>query len=369
MKRRMRTTFCLLTAFALAFSFMACGGGGGGGSDAVTYSGNTDPAVADSTNAVTLADYSLGVMQAGSPLADAFLALPSSVPTSLAVQSLSVVPLEAYAATTTVTIPVPAEAILYGNSYSEAGTGAADLNGSLTLYLGADSAEAATWYVTRGSLNGSIVYSGFSTDSGPTMTGTVSVSDGGFYFYGSGQFDMPSMSFLDDPGDIVWNNYGDLTFSNIAVSYGSDSWSLGQGDWRIDVAAGSGLEIDIYSMTVEYAGSTYRYENTYQDYSRTSRSFSGPYVDIPHATFYHPVLGKIWLSANLTINGSIDEISTGLLSFYDAVDGEISLFDVHYAYDAAYNNNEGANTYYIDGPGDFEETGHIVEGVYTPDSN
>ena len=116
MPKRFQFITILAAVLGLAFLFMACGGSGGGSS--VTYNGSTDPAVADSTTAPTLAEYGIGSVEAGFPLASPFAAQPPEMmPGSLAAQPL------AAAYQTTVTISVPSEAVINGIDYSPSGSG------------------------------------------------------------------------------------------------------------------------------------------------------------------------------------------------------------------------------------------------------
>lgn len=310
MAKRFKFITILTAVLGLAFLFMACGGSGGG--DSVTYEGSTDPAVADSTTAPTLAEYGIGVLEAGFPLATPFVVPPQGMmPVSLSAQPL------AWAAETTVTIPVPAEAVYAGSDYdSKYGTGTADINGTMTLYLGADSAAANTWEILYGELDGSIVFDDFSIGDEPSLTGTVTVPYGQFMFTGDAIFLVSTMSIPDDPGFLLWELL-EMTFTSISVSEGSESWSLGEGDWYMEVSPGSSVSLDIYSMTVEYDGSTYKLEDTnlyveFNESAPTALEAAVP-LAVPSQTtfyitgigedcgiFYHPVLGVIYFSGELT---------------------------------------------------------------------
>ncbi|MBN2719820.1 MAG: hypothetical protein JXR72_01825, partial [Proteobacteria bacterium] len=251
MSKFWRNSTLILSAVFLMFSLIACGGGSSS-SDDVAYDGSTDPAVADSRTAATLAEYAMGVVEAGFPLAQPFVEPPPMMPGSLSAQ-----PLLAWAATTTVTIPAPDEAIIAGSDYSLDGTGTADMNGTLTLYLGAESAEAETWEIIGGELDGDIVFDDFSTDGGPAVSGKVTVPYSFFYFAGSGQFNITDMEFTGDPGMPDWRNV-EMTFTRITVSDDGDSWYLGEGDWELEIVPGMSADLDIYSLAVEGEGSTYK---------------------------------------------------------------------------------------------------------------
>ena len=131
MGKQIRAFISITAVITLAFMFMACGGSSSGGDD-IVYEGSTDPAVADSTTAPTLAEYGIGSVEAGFPLVAPFAAQPPEMmPASLAAQPMFAMHI------TTVTIALPPEASYYGSDYdSEYGTGIAELGGMLTLSLG-----------------------------------------------------------------------------------------------------------------------------------------------------------------------------------------------------------------------------------------
>jgi len=370
MSRFWRNSALILSAVFLMFSVMACGGGSS--SDDVAYGGETEPAVADSTTAATLTEYAMGVMEAGFPLAQPFVEPPPMMPGSLSAQPL------AWAATTTVTIPTPDDAVIAGTDYSLDGTGTAKLNGTLTLYLGADSDEAETWNIIDGALEGDIFFDDFSTDGGPAVSGKVTVPYAFFYFTGSGQFNITDMEFTGDPGMPDWRNV-EMTFTKITVSDDGDSWYLGEGDWELEIEPGMSADLDIYSLAVEGEGSTYKLEDT--NVTVTFDTLLTPTIEFEPATdrttiniagtegadngaFYHPELGLIYFSGELTEEDPPDDLTGGSLYFYDAASEGTNLFTVHFEYDEM----EGATAYFIfvDAE-DYFEFGYIIDGVFTPD--
>jgi len=356
MKKNLRNFFYVTAALVALFSFIACGGGG---SDSVTYGGSTGSAVADSTTAAVLAEYSMGMIEAGGPLVMPFVFPPPGIQqTSISAQPLGPI------ATTTVVIPVPEEAIYYGADYGEDGTGSARILGTMTLYLSAVSAEADTWEIDEGELDGSIVFDGFRPDDGPTLTGTVTVSYGAFYFTGEALFSMSLNGIPDDPGFVAWTEV-DLTFSELTASEGGDSWSLGEGDWHMEIGEGT-VDLDINSMTVEYEGSTYKLEDTNvfveMGESETGISLAGTTYEL--GAFYHHDLGKIWFYGETLETDPPDDIVSGTLEFYDEpVSGDL-LFDVEFEYD----DSEGATAYRIRVFDEsYTEYGYYVDGAFIPD--
>lgn len=375
MAKRYQLTVIVTAVLGLMFLFMACGGSGGGGGD-VTYSGSTDPAVADSTTATILAEYGMGALEAGFPLAGPFVAPPPG----LAMTSLSVQPLADPVHITTVTIPVPAEAVYDGSDYDGTfGTGTADLNGSLTLNLGNNiAADANTWFVIDGELDGSIVFDDFRVEEGPAITGKITVPYSVFQFSGDANFLMSTMSIPDDPGFIVWQDM-DITFTNITVSEEGDSWSLGEGDWSMMITPGSSVDLDINSMTVKYDGSTYKLEDTnlYVEFSeivplviendtQTDITIAG--IGYKAGAFYHPDLGRIWFLGTLHEESPPGDITDGTLTFSD--DMGATLFNVYFGYDDTVNTYAPATFYnlYLSMVM-YSERGYYVDGSFIPDDN
>jgi len=379
MAKRFQFIISVSTVLGLMFLFMACGGGGG--SDSVTYNGSNDPAVADSTTAATLVEYALGATEAGFPLVTPFV----TPPPGMVFTTLSAQPL-APGATTTVTIPVPPQAVYGGSAYDGTyGTGTADLNGSLTLYLSAESALANTWSVISGELNGSIVFDNFRTEEGPGISGTVTVPSSTFYFSGEALFEMSTMSIPSDPGFPVWQEL-EMTFTNIAVSEDQDSWSLGEGDWYLQ-KAGDSVTLDIYSVTVEYDGSTYKLEDTELNVQAgmvpAALGAAQPLIVVPdtinfqfsgittsNGTFYHPDLGVTYFSGDLTESDPPGDLTSGTLSFYDGADEANLLFNVYFGYDETYNEGQGATFYnlYMNTEEYFEK-GYFIDGSFIMDAN
>jgi len=349
----------ILMMVLIAFSVVACGGGTS--SSSVTYDGSSDPAVADSTNASTLAEFGMGAVQAGFPLAEPFVMGPPG----MVVVALEARP-QAMAFETTITIPVPADAVIQGSEYdSTYGTGTADLNGTLTIYLGSDDAEAATWYILEGVLNGNIVFDDFSPEGEPTISGKVTVPYGKFYFYEEGVgINLNTSEWTGDPGPPVWLEV-EMTFSNLTVTDSDGSWYLGEGDWYLENVPNVTASLDINSLTVEYDGNTYKLEDTnvFVDIGEGSNeiSIAGTGL-IENGTFYHPDLGVIYFSGGL-IDAGDGGIVDGLLEFYDAAVEGTLIFTVEFEWD----DSEGATAYWIYfEDGSYDEFGYY-DGSFTPD--
>lgn len=379
MVKRFQFITVLTAVLGLAFLFMACGSSGGGGGD-VAYEGSTDPAVADSTTAATLAEYGIGVLEAGFPLVTPFVTPPFEAgPVSLVV-------MPAYDFTMTVVLPVPDGAVISGDEYSPMGAGTADLDGTLTMLVGNSvSAMADTWYVMSGELDGSLDFDGFRTEEGPAISGKATVPYASFYFDGPAEFSASEGNFTDtpdNPGTIVWQEV-EMTFTSITVSDEGDSWTLGEGDWSMEISPGISVDLDINSQTVEYDGSTYKLEDTnlYVEFngstptalaavvplvgpSETAFYISG--IGESNGTFYHPELGVIYFSG--VILEAEGEITGNGVAFFDGVDDEVStrLFDVDFAYD----DGQGSTAYWInvDSEG-YDEFGYFVDGTFMPDAS
>lgn len=381
MAKRFQFITILTAALGLAFLFMACGGSGGGSS--VTYNGSTDPANADSTTAPTLAEYGIGIVEAGFPLVTPFVTPPSGgAPASLSAQ-----PLVAYAFTMTVILPVPDEAIIYGDEYGPMGSGTADINGTLTMLVGNSvSALADTWYVVNGKLDGSLDFDGFRTEEGPDISGTATVPYASFYFDGPAEFSASAGNFTDtpdNPGTIVWQEV-EMTFTNITVSDEGESWSLGEGDWYMEISPGSSVSLDIYSQTVEYDGSTYKLEDTnlfvqFNESVPVALEAAVPLADPSQTTFYitgigedcgifyHPVLGVIYFSGELTEEDPPGDITGGELNFFDAVTEGTSLFYIYFGYDYDYLP-DGATVYELNmDTEEYFEIGYFIDGTFIED--
>ena len=381
MAKRFKFITILTAVLGLAFLFMACGSGGGGGD--VTYEGSTDPAVADSTTAPTLAEFAMGITEAGFPLATPFVTPPSgSIPTALSAQ-----PLIAWDFTTTVILPVPDGAIIYGSEYSPMGTGTADINGTLTMLVGnSDSAAADTWYVISAELDGSIEFDAFRTEEGPDLTGTATVPYARFYFEGPAEFSASAGNFTDtpdNPGTIVWQEV-EMTFTSITVSDEGDSWTLGEGDWSMEISPGISVDLDINSQTVEYDGSTYKLEDTnlFVEFSESAPTALEAAVPLAGSQttfyitgigedcgiFYHPVLGVIYFSGELTEMEPPGDITEGELNFFDDVTEGLSLFYIYFGYDETYNEGEGATVYELNmDTEEYSEIGYFIDGTFIPD--
>ena len=301
------------------------------------------------------------------------------MPGSLAAQPL------AAAYQTTVTISVPSEAVINGIDYSPSGSGSYEINGAMTLFLGNnDSANADTWFVEYVELDGSITFDGFRTDDEADVTGTVTIPSGGFWFSNDVEFSLSENDFLDNPGFPIWDEV-ELTFTSITVSEDGDSWALGEGDWYLDIGEGS-VTLDINSMTVEYDGSTYKLEDTeiyaqfgvsepaalaaaqpLADPEVTNFQFSG--IEADNGTFYHPELGVIYFSGDLTETDPPGDITEGELNFYDAATDGDSVFFIYFGYDELYNEGEGATVYELNmDTEEYFEIGYFIDGTFIPDA-
>ena len=369
MARVSRGSILTLAVVLIAFSLMACGGSSGGG-DATTYTGSTDPATADSTTAAVLAEYGMGSVEAGFPLAQAFVVPLPSDPNGLSAQPL------ADPFNTVVTVPVPGDAVIEGSEYGSGGSGTARITGEMTLYLhNSYSAVADTWYIAEAELNGEIVFTGYNIEEGePAITGTVTVPSGFFWFSNEGvQFSLSEGDFLDNPGFPIWSEVT-MAFTEIDLAEGSDLWTLGEGDWDLQIELGYGASLDINSMTVEYESQTYKLEDTnvtvtFGDIRQiiepdsTSIQISGT-GENENGTFYHPTLGVTYFSGLLLEQDPPGEIVNGALSFYDAPTQETELFYVEFEYDEL----EGATAYciYII-EGGIYQYGYFVDGAFVPD--
>ena len=87
MKTNAFRIFILMTALAALALPFGCGGGGSG-SGSVTYDGNTDPAVADSTTSTALAQSALNAIGSVFPTVQVLFPGEGSEPTSLSAESL-----------------------------------------------------------------------------------------------------------------------------------------------------------------------------------------------------------------------------------------------------------------------------------------
>ena len=370
MTKRYQIILILAVVSGLMFLFIACGGSSGDNS--VTYSGSTDPAIADSTTAIILAEYGMGTLEAGFPLAGPFI----TPPPGMLMVGLSAQPLEA-AFTTTVTIDVPPQAVYFGSDYdSKYGTGTADINGSMTMLLGNNiSADADTWFIVESELDGSIVFDGFRADDGPTVTGTVTVPYGLFEFSGDANFLMSTMSIPDDPGYPVWQEL-EMTFKRISVSDGSESWSLGEGDWIMSIVPGSSVNLDIYSLTVKYQDKTYKLEDTRLGVAfseitpliltteRTDITILG--IDYKAGTFFHHDLGEILFGGTLREENPPGDIVQGDLTFYTILGA--TLYNIYFGYDYVQGSMAPATFYNLYIGLDYFEKGYYIDGSFIEDA-
>lgn len=374
MAKRYQFVVSVTAVLGLMFLFMACGSGGGGGGD-VTYEGSTDPAVADSTTVTALAEYGMGALESGFPLAGPFV----TPPPGMVMIGLAAQPLVADF-TTTVTIPVPPEAVYNGSDYdSKSGTGTADIDGSMTMLLGNNvAADANTWFIVEVELDGSILFDTFSTGDDPSITGRVTIPYGLFDFSGDANFSMSTMEIIDDPGFPVWQEL-EMTFTKISVADDGESWSLGEGDWIMSILPGSSVNLDINSLTVKYEGKTYKLEDTRLDVElseiipliilpptteRTDITITG--IDYKAGTFFHHDLGEIQFAGTLREEDPPDDIVQGGLTFYSTM-GE-TLYNIFFAYDKNQGNQAPATFYNLYIGGDYFEKGYYIDGSFIEDN-
>jgi len=312
----------------------------------------------------------MGVVEAGFPVASAFITpVPESVPGALSAQPLSL------SFHTTVTIPVPSDAAYDGSDYdSKYGTGTADINGSMLLYLhNTTSATANTWDVIDGELDGSIVFNDFRPGEGPDITGTVTVPYASFHFSNDADFLMSTMEIINDPGFPVWEEM-DITFTNITVSEDGDSWSLGEGEWNIEVTPGSSVNLDIYSQTVKYEGSTYKLEDTrlyveFDDYTplviptvyTTDITISG--INYKAGTFFHPELGVLEFGGTINEEDPPGDIIDGILTFYNTMTA--TQYVIEFGYDDTDNTYAPATFYNLNMVvEEYTERGYYIDGTF-----
>ena len=365
MSRAFRSWFLVLVVVVFTFSLMACGGSDSddSGGNPATYEGSTDPATADSTTAAALAEYGMGVIDAGFPLAEVFVL--SQV--ELGGEPLSpMAPIPGYWETV-VTVPVPDEAVYYGADFEGGGT--LEINGTMTLALyNTTSAVADTWYIDEVELDGEIVFDEFNFDlDDPSLTGTVTIPYGLFEFSNDDvPFILSQGNFDDDPGFPLWYEV-EMTFTELELSEDGDSWTLGEGDWYIEYLPETGVSLDIFSMTVGYEGKAYKLEDT----NVTVLFGEGEETilvagteDNDNGAFYHYDLGKIWFSGFVVESESVDAITDGSITFYDAANEGTALFFVDFAYDEL----EGETAYHLYmNEGSFEEYGYFIDGSFEPD--
>ena len=379
MAKRFQLPVFVTVSLGLMFLFMACGGSSGGGGD-VVYEGSTDPAVADSTNATVLAEYGIGSLEAGFPLAGPFVTPPPEK-----VRVLSAEPLIPYWETT-VTVDVPSEAVYYGNDYdSKYGSGTADIDGSMTMVLGNNTAaDANTWYIVEVELDGSIYFDDFCTGDQPAITGRVTIPYGLFTFSGNAAFLLSTMEIPDDPGFPIWEEVL-MTFTKISVTDGEESWSLGEGEWEMTLFAGSWVDLDIISMTVGYQGDTFKLEDTnlyvemnddppqpaalrvravpaFMGTEYTIINISG--IDYKAGTFYHPDLGVIEFAGNLLESDPPGDLVEGNLTFYSTMGA--TLYNIWFDYDDDDDNIYDPATYYRLDIDEYTERGYFIDGSFIP---
>ena len=163
--------------------------------------------------------------------------------------------------------------------------------------------DADTWTIIEVEHAGTIAFDGFRVDEGPALTGTVTVSSGLFTFSGIPEYSVSQADFLNDPGFPIWQVV-DMTFTEITLSEGSESWSLGEGDWSMEISLGDWVDIDI-NYKIEDTNLYVEFSNSIPaavpqiviPVDQTFIGLSG--IDSDNGAFYHPELGLIYYTASI----------------------------------------------------------------------
>jgi hypothetical protein len=325
MKKNMKTTFCLLTAFAMAFSFMACGGGGGG-SDAVTYGGNSDPAVADTTTTVPLAQSGLRAVTGLFPTVQVLF--PGGEEAAPAAASLSAEPLAEYFYTN-VAVAIPSDAVIDGIDFG--GEGTVQLAGTLTLELYSTSAVANTWMIDGAEMAGQFIFDGYSNETGGwTVTGTMDVSLGYLEFSNpEAEFYMDNPS-LDNVGYPMFS-YIEYTFDSLTVADGEDSYQVGDADLVLEM--GEGILLTVNKATVSGDGEEYKIVDTTLEVASADgdtiyiygldEAFFGTIYDFTHG----------WIYFNAEISEASSEMDWVYGTIELSTDGETTDATIYLDYD------------------------------------
>lgn len=353
MKARKFVTILAVAAFSASL-LMACGGSDGAATlGAVTYDGSTDPAVADSTTATPITQNALDSVASGFPVVQSlFMSDPGSASPAVA-QAV-------YAYTGTYVMPIPAEAIVYGDMGTMLPTG------NLTLHVGSDT-NGDTWTVLTTTMNGTMVFDGFTNETdGETVTGAVGVTNANIMWSNDPViYSVSEQDFTGDPG-MFFITYANLTFSNLTVDAGTaDAYSLGGGDLEVSLFSDN-ADVTINMLTVEHDGETSKVEDTNVNVFFMSNpdgdqiTISG--IDADYGVVYDSTYGWIYFSANLTEERPPDAVTGGYIELStDGVDP-----DAYYYLDHNLTYGTYYNLYVSD---TLVEKGYWVDWEMTPDPN
>jgi len=337
MKARRLVTFLAVAAFSASL-LMACGGSDSAGPSGVVYDGNTSPAVADSTTATGLTQTALDSVASGFPVVQSlFMGGQPAQPAAHA--TIAAQPL-AMAYTTTVTMVIPAEAVVDGY------VGTMQPTGTLTMIVGSDTFPSDLWTVVQTTMNGNMVFSGFSNEQdGQTVTGTTGISNANIEWpEGPVTYSVSAQDFTGDPGMFVVT-FANVTFSSITVDAGTaDAYTLGEGDLEV-ILEPSGVEVVITSLTVNHDGHVSKVEDTHLTVEFTSNpggevdviTIDG--VDAAYGVVYDEVLGKFYFYANLYEEHTPGTVTNGEITLStDGVDASAYYYIDYNSTDGSYYN-------------------------------
>jgi hypothetical protein len=353
-----------VSLFSLAL-LAGCLGGGGGGSSSFNYNGNTNPAVADSTQVIGFAQ---GVYQStflAGAVGQFFMNEDEG-------DSLSAVPQICAAGTQTVAFPIPSNAVIDGTEFGGSGT----LTFSGTLYLDLICPVGTEWLIDDTNMVGQLAFDGFAfdDDGGPALDGTINVSESSLFFSNLPNFDDSIMDFVpSEMGDIIWNT-ASLDFDQLTISFGSDSFTMGEADWEIDRTDDPDLWLKVYSLAVDTTDGPARLEDTgIALFTGSYMPFGSPsptpidYVDIylngtdsQWGTFYHGEYGYLYFrtEGNLREEDPPNDLVDGNVLFSE--DASTPIMDVEFGYDEGY----GSSYYILWFDGGLVGSGHVVDGIF-----
>jgi hypothetical protein len=368
MKMNTKKSITLMAAFVLLLASVGCGGGGG---DSVTYNGNTDPAVADSTTATPLAQAGLNASSAGFPVVQAFFTQEPGAESSAA--SLAAQPLVAYDGTY-VTVQIPSGAVIDGAAMG-GGDGTMTLAGTITMWVEDRSAGGTTWTIStstaNATMNGTVKFNGYYNGIGgpeEMITGTVTVADTSLEF-SNAPIEFPSAdigSVLEDYVELPIFTDIAITFTHLTVGTGSDSYSLGEGDMEFTLAPPY-IDLNIYSLTAEGGGESYHLEDTnvYVEFISDGDDITVQGIESDYATVFHPTLGQFYFYAELTEEDPPGDITSGYLEISE--DGVDSKFRFYVDYDDIYGTYY--NSFTDGGGGDvLVEKGYLTDWEFIPNA-
>ncbi len=371
-RNRIRSLWLGLVVMAAALP-LGCGGSSDGGSG---YQGSNDPAVLDSTVSIPIAQEGVHATQQGIPLGKAFLLEPVASPEALAARPATAMVNTHLAITLTqLRAQDPNAGILQGSMFAPGGTGSLTLDGTLTLLVGAISAQAATWDVISGVFDGTIAFEHFrAEDSGATLSGRVNVADGVFTFSNSVQY-LVGTGFSGDPGLPMWQT-ASLTFAELDLDRGGTASSLLDGGWELTTLVGlpTRLKVIVSSMVVVQGGATYKVEDAELTFGEDADGV-GAFVwmnmgcpsasDLNGARFFHPDYGYCYASINIREYEGSDRVYGTMSLGGGASDFARILVD----WDTA-NSKNAYNLDIYDAGGavwDFVDRGFVTDWVFTSD--